>query len=525
MEKSLIGLGLRARHFDYLLRRPRTGIGWFEIITENFTDTGGAPLYVLEHIRKDYPVAFHGVALSIGSVDGVSQHHLKKIRALAERIEPFQISDHFCFSRYGRRQYHELLPLPRTLAMARRVIQNIQMAQDFLKRRLVFENISAYTEHPANEMSEAEFINTIATHSGCGVLLDINNLFVNATNFRFNARRALLAFDPQHVVQYHLAGFTDMKTHLLDTHAERVHAPVRRLFREARYHLGERRFSIERDEKIPSFGRLEQETTMLAGLTPARMPQRFLTQPVQYSHEPRITDVGNLKREQNWQRNFYTLPVLKKEKPAGFLTTKVARQVYRDAYYIRLAAALKDKFKTVAALLNDKEREQLFAAYIETAYSCQEDLSAYGSTLAGFLRKEFPQRPYLADAAKLDLLRYELFHLEVKPTKIAVLKKKVALYAARLWQSNYTILAPNGKLLPKTDAHKITKIPQFAIIYRVGFAVEQRLLSKAQYRFAAALRKPNRVQKLLREAEKNNQLTAPEVRALFRILGIAGVLA
>ncbi|GAB4426553.1 MAG: hypothetical protein OHK0011_08140 [Turneriella sp.] len=524
MQKNLIGLGLRTEHFNYLLKKPKTGIGWFEIITENFTDTGGAPLYVLEQLRKDYPIAFHGVSLSIGSVNGVSLRHLQRIRELSERIEPFQISDHFCFARFGDRQYHELLPLPRTQAMAERVISNISKVQEFLKRQLVLENISAYLEYPHNEMSEAEFINYVAAKSGCGVLLDINNVYVNAANFRYNARRAILSFDPKHVVQYHLAGFTDLDTHLFDTHAENVHAPVRQLFRETRHHLGERRFSVERDDKIPTFKRLERETLSLAALSPRPMPRRFVSTAPAYLPLGELRRQKNLKPETDWQRRIYEKDGAKGERSAGSLTVKAARRVYRNAYAIRFTGALRDKFKHLADFLPEPALGRLFAAYVKDTPSVHEDLGAYGASLPDFLQKKLPQRTYLADVARLDLLRYELFHRTVRPAKKDILREKVRLQGACLWQSNYTLFAAarHGRL------HKVAGKPrakaQYAIVYRKAFAVHECILSGAQYFLAAALAKGARIPALLHRAEAKGTITAAEIQQLFEVLGLEGVL-
>lgn len=525
MQKQWIGLGLRTEHFNHLLKKPKTGIGWFEIVTENFTDTGGAPLYVLEQLRKHYPVAFHGVALSIGSVNGVSLKHLQRIRELSERIEPFQVSDHFCFARFGSRQYHELLPLPRTQAMAARVIANIQQVQEYLRRRLVLENISAYLEYPHNEMSEAEFINYVAEKSGCGVLLDINNVYVNAANFRYNARRAILAFDPKHIVQYHLAGYTDFGTHLFDTHAEKVHAPVRRLFCETRYHLGERRFSIERDDNIPAFRRLERETLALARLAPQPMPKRFFSAAAGSFPLGDFRRPKNFQPETDWQRCIYETEGAKGERSAGNLTVKAARKVYQKAYEIRFTSALRDKFKHLAAFMTERALERLFAAYLKETTSTQEDLGAYGASLPYFLKQKLPQKSHLADAAWLDLVRYELFHRTVIPAKKDILRQRVKLQGACLWRSNFALFKGAQDRRLQKVLGKPRKSTQYAIVYRKAFAVHERLLSSAQYDFAAALGKGAHIPALLAQAEVNGTMKAAEIQQLFEVLGLEGVLA
>ncbi|MCX7634068.1 MAG: DUF692 family protein, partial [Turneriella sp.] len=422
------GLGLRSRHIPHFLASPPKAIGWLEIITENFFHTEGFALKALEKLRQDYPIAFHGVGLSIGSIDGPRKEYLTHLRSLAERIAPFQISDHFCFARYRNRQYHELLPLPRTQAMAERVIHNIQKVQDFLRRKLVLENISYYREYAHNEMDEPEFINYIAAKSGCGVLLDINNLYTNAYNFRYNARRAALAFDPKHVVQYHLAGSSDFGSHLLDTHGERVQAPVRRLFAEVRHHLGERPFSIERDENIPPLAALLRECQALTALPARPMPQRFHHMAVRYPQLKAKT--AKLALEKNWQKDFYTAPPQKGERGAGMLSPQQALRLYVTAYQNRLSLALAEKFFYLRKFLGEKKFHALVKGYIATKPSRSENLSLYGDDLPQYLKRNYHHRPELCDLAFWDRAYHFLRHCEL-PESTDILKMPVCLGAAQ----------------------------------------------------------------------------------------------
>lgn len=488
-----IGLGLRTEHFNYLLKSPEVRVGWFEAITENFLNTAGAPLHVLTRIRERYPVALHGVALSIGSTDGVRTEYLKRVKVLAERIEPFQISDHCCFSRSGTKQYHELLPLPLTFAMAAQTIRNIEKVQSYLKRPLVLENISAYAEFAHNEMSEPEFLNFVAEKSGCKLLLDINNIYVNAANFRFNARRFVRGIDPRHVAQYHLAGFSDLTTHLFDTHAEKIHNPVLRLYREARYHIGERPVSLERDDRIPSFKTLEREILRAAALTPLAMPAKFAAGIPAYPKPPRTQ--SNLRRETLWQRTFYTRTSEQHERSAGELTSRGVQRVYRNAYDIRLAAALREKFIRLAALMPEKAFSTLSKKYIARFSSREEDLGQYGEKMPTLV----PQA--LKRAARADLLRYRLHGLELGPRLTDLFTPKVRLGAAAL--------------LPGKPA---------TLFYREGFHVAETQLTPAEFDLLEKLQKPARLQTLLARVEKEKRLPAESVERLFRILGLPGIL-
>lgn len=478
---------------------------------------------MLEQIRARFPVALHGVALSIGSIDGVRAEHLKRIAKLAERIEPFQISDHLCFSRFGRHQYHELLPLPRTAAMASLVIRNVDRVQTKLRRQLVLENISAYREYPNNEMSEPEFLNLIAARSGCKLLLDINNIYVNAANFRFNARRYLRAIDPQHVVQYHLAGYTDMGTHLFDTHAEKVHSPVVRLFREARHHIGEHPFSLERDDRIPNFRSLERETLRLQAMVPMKMPQRFdlpLKSPLDVrkrnSKGPRIHETA-------WQKQIYSHAPGKNEIGAGTLSAAAAQQVYQRAYTIRLTSALREKHSLLTNALSETKILALFRGYTTKHPSSDEDLSHYGSGLPEYLNQHYQSMPWLADIARLDRIRFDLFHATVAESPANPFAQKVRLSAsAILWQSAWTVVKiQRGK--PKLLAKPVHE-PQHLLYYRRQYAVESKILTTGQYLFVAKLTKPQLLKTLLVDAEKKNWLSVHEVRDLFRVLGLPGML-
>jgi uncharacterized protein (UPF0276 family) len=249
------GVGLRAEHYqDVLAGAP--GAAWFEAISENYMDSGGRPLHVLERVRRDYPVALHGVSLSIGGTDRLDPDYLARLRALVERIEPVLVTDHLCWSSAGGRKLHDLLPLPYTEEALAHVAERVARVQDHLGRRILLENPSTYVAFRHSTMREWDFLAAVAERADCGILLDVNNIYVSARNLGFAPGTYLDAIPRQRVGQMHLAGFTDMGTYLFDTHAAPVHDDVWALYRRAVRRFGSGATLLEWDAEIPSFARL-----------------------------------------------------------------------------------------------------------------------------------------------------------------------------------------------------------------------------------------------------------------------------
>lgn len=266
-----VGVGLRSEHYPHLLEKPRTTVRWFEAISENYMDTGGRPLAVLEEVRADHPVALHGVSLSIGykppendraAADALAElrtRYLSRLGALADRIEPFLISDHLCWTGVPGGNVHDLLPTPFTDEALAWITTQVDAVQTTLGRRLVLENVSSYLTWAASTWSEEAFLVEVARRSGCGILLDVNNVYVSARNHGFDARAYLDAIPADVVAQIHLAGHTDMGTHLFDTHSAPVCDDVWDLFAHVIGRMPGVPVLIEWDEDIPSFSRLEAE--------------------------------------------------------------------------------------------------------------------------------------------------------------------------------------------------------------------------------------------------------------------------
>jgi uncharacterized protein (UPF0276 family) len=247
-----IGVGLRTKHYGHILeKKPR--VGWFEIISENYMDSEGRPLSMLEKIGARYPLVMHGVSLSIGSTDPLDKGYLKRLRALADRVEAPWVTDHLCWTGVLGKNTHDLLPLPYTEDALRHVVKRVKVVQDVLERPFGLENPSSYVEFKTSSMSEAEFLARAAEEADCGLLLDVNNVYVSSFNHGFDAKEYLDTIPHERVLQYHLAGHTNHGTHIIDTHSDHVIDNVWELYAYSVAKSGGRPTLLEWDENIPDF--------------------------------------------------------------------------------------------------------------------------------------------------------------------------------------------------------------------------------------------------------------------------------
>ncbi len=247
-----LGVGLRPQHFSYLLEH-RPAVDWFEIISENFIDSGGRPRYVLEQLAETYPIVMHGVSLSIGSTDPLDFEYLRKLKSLATAVDARWISDHLCWTGVAGRNTHDLLPLPFDEATLKHVTERVRIVQDFLERPLTLENPSSYVAFRQSTLTEWEFLSRLAEATDCRLLLDVNNVYVSSVNHDFDPREFIRNVPHERVVQFHLAGHTRMSDHLVDTHDGPVIDPVWALYREAVQLTGGAATLLEWDANIPEF--------------------------------------------------------------------------------------------------------------------------------------------------------------------------------------------------------------------------------------------------------------------------------
>lgn len=256
------GLGLRPQHFPDIIncRNGRwPGVDWLELISENFIGVGGLPMRNLMQVREHYPLAMHGVSLSIGGLDPIDVAYLRGLKNLSRAVEPAIISDHLCWTGVNGINLHDLLPLPLTEEALNHVAARICFVQETLQRRIAIENPSTYVGFADDGMTEWEFLTELTRRTDCDLLLDVNNVYVSAFNHGFEPAAYLTGIPLEKVCQIHLAGHTDNGDHLIDTHDSAVIDPVWSLFRQAIARFGGVPTMIERDANIPPFAELVEE--------------------------------------------------------------------------------------------------------------------------------------------------------------------------------------------------------------------------------------------------------------------------
>jgi uncharacterized protein (UPF0276 family) len=258
-----VGIGLRARHYrEFLDSRP--GIDWVEVHSENYFGEGGYDLHVLEQVRARHPISLHGVALSLGSADGLRERHVAKLKRLVNRIEPALVSEHLCWGSFGSRHFNDLLPLPYTVEALDQIVAHITQVQESLQRRILVENVSSYLQFRVSEIPEFDFLAEVAKRSGCGILLDVNNLYVNSVNHGFDPVDALHGIPAHAVGEIHLAGHSAAEDLLIDDHGSRVAPEVWDLYAVARGCLGPVPTLVEWDTRLPPLDVLLDEAAMAA---------------------------------------------------------------------------------------------------------------------------------------------------------------------------------------------------------------------------------------------------------------------
>ena len=259
------GIGLRTRHFaSFLAERPP--VDWVEAVTENFMAPGGRPIAVLEKVRREIPVVLHGVSLAIGSVDPIPERYLADLERLVRRIQPALVSDHLCWGTHRGHYLHDLLPLPYTEEALAHVVSRVQEVQDRIGRRLLLENPSSYVGFKDSTMLEWEFLAELSRRSGCGILLDVNNVYVSARNFGFDPLTYLDGIPADRVGYFHLAGHSDKGKYLLDTHDGAVPAAVWDLYRQALRRFGRVPTLVEWDDRIPPLEEVVAESRRAAAV-------------------------------------------------------------------------------------------------------------------------------------------------------------------------------------------------------------------------------------------------------------------
>ncbi|MDO6686069.1 MULTISPECIES: MNIO family bufferin maturase [unclassified Agarivorans] len=270
MMKKQYGLGLRSAYAEQLLSKNQD-IDWLEVHAENYFNPHSYDYHLLKRIAEHSPISVHGVGLSLGSTDPLNQHHLEKLKALIDDVNPFIVSEHLSWSSVNGRYYNDLLPLPYTEECLALFISRVNQAQDFLGRQLLIENPSAYLAYHESHIHEPEFLNQLVQATGCGLLLDINNVYVSAHNLAWDTKAYFEQLNINAVKEIHLAGFTPKvigdRTVLIDSHNQKVHQEIWQLYRYFQQHFANTIPTlIEWDSDFPELSVLVNEVNTAKGI-------------------------------------------------------------------------------------------------------------------------------------------------------------------------------------------------------------------------------------------------------------------
>jgi uncharacterized protein len=253
-----IGIGLRVPHYQHILTRKPV-VDWFEIISENFMIDGGRPLRILDEILEQYKVVQHGVSMYFGSAQRADREHLRRLKTLVQRTKTPWLSDHLCWGSVDGRYTHDLLPMPYTFEAARITAQKVREVRDFLEIPIAVENVSSYAEFHVSEMTEWEFLNEVVERADCGILLDVNNIYVSSQNHSFDPFTYVNSIPAERVAQIHIAGHSKYRKYILDTHDHPVIDPVWKLYARAIERVGHTATLLEWDDSIPAFDEVHDE--------------------------------------------------------------------------------------------------------------------------------------------------------------------------------------------------------------------------------------------------------------------------
>ena len=385
------GLGLRARHVPSILEQT-PAVDWFEIISENYMDTGGKPRQNLARIAAHYPVVMHGVSLSIGTCDPLNSQYLKQLKALMREVNPAWVSDHLCWTGVAHKNTHDLLPVPYTEAALTHIVQRIRAVQDYLERPIALENPSTYLEFSSSSMPEAEFIARMAEEAQCQLLLDVNNVYVSCFNHGWDAKQYLDTLPMDRVIQIHLAGHTHKGTHIIDTHDDHVTDAVWQLYQYVVQRAGRvPNTMIEWDDKLPEFPVLLEELNkarqIAASAATVSLPERA---PAVSVFTPRPT--LPLEQQQQCVQDAVMQPAAPSAAALDWIREKphfpAAKQlqVYRNAYRWRLHDVVTTDYPVLQHYLGEKQFSALLHGFIDQVAPNHFNVARYAAGLPAYAR-------------------------------------------------------------------------------------------------------------------------------------------
>ncbi|NHQ91076.1 MNIO family bufferin maturase [Janthinobacterium lividum] len=460
--QALAGVGLRAAHYrDFLTRRPK--VGWLEVHTENYLQPSGWDSHVLRTLREDYPISLHGVGLGLGSARGFSEAHLQRVRAVVERIEPVLVSEHLCWSAVAQQQLNDLLPLALNGAALDLLCARVGRVQDVLKRPILLENVSTCLRFADDAMSEAQFLAELARRSGCGLLLDINNLYVNQCNHGEDAMLAMQSIAPGSVGELHLGGHLLTPHAVIDHHGATVAEPVWELYAAALLRFGAIPTLVEWDTDLPPLdillGEADRAQAMLARHAPQTPSWQAAAPP---SPPPPVSPPAPHAALAACQQSFATALLDTVVPLPSFAGESVAQRfsLYRGNLGATWRRTLGHAYPVVLALVGEAFFGGLARAYGRQYPSDSADLNQFGERFADFLAIFPPvtQLPYLPDMARLEWAVH-LAHYAADAQGLAA-ESLAALHPDQLEARCFTLhpacvlLASNWQVAPLWQAHQ-----------------------------------------------------------------------
>ncbi len=516
------GVGLRVRHYARALNHG-LDVDWVEAISENFFGAGGRPHAVLERIRSDLPVVFHGVSLAVGSLQPPSETYLDQLRQLFARYQPAWVSDHLCWGRRQGHHAHELLPVPYTEVALRCVCERVRRVQDQLGRAIALENVSSYIEYTSSEVPEWEFLNQVAARTGCGLLLDLNNIVVSGHNHGYTPEQYLAGIDGRHVWQFHLANHSDRGHYRFDDHRGPVPEEVWQLFAAALKRWGPISSLIEWDEDVPEWELLRAQQREAARRAELVLGPVSSVDGATQSVPPRRTcpELG----ADEWQEVDHTEALFWQAMvfPTGaqafcdaqpseqvaalaatFRTTpafaRIARlDVYANSYFWRLHGVILTQYPVLAWLLGDTQFHNLMVDYILERPSTGANISDFGRGLARYLQTHALgcTHAWAAEIAAVEWSSYALIDAEDSPVvttqalvelsahewptavfaPIAAVKMVDCTYPFAMLDKSRRAGEPRPRAVGQTDTKQV-------IVWRQAFIVRYRHVEPAE---AAAL--------------------------------------
>ncbi|MGN7437900.1 MAG: MNIO family bufferin maturase [Alcanivorax sp.] len=496
------GLGFRPTHFSDIIEH-KPDVDWFEVISENYMDTGGPQRRILDQLKERYPLVMHGVSLSIGTVDPINSEYLDKLKKLADDVKPKWISDHLCWTGIAHKNTHDLLPVPYTEEALKHIIERIKQVQDYLGRQIVLENPSTYLEFTASSMSEWEFIARMVDGSGCGLLLDVNNIYVSCYNHRWDPKTYIDAMPLDSVAQIHLAGHSNMGTHIIDTHDDHVVDEVWTLYSYVINKAGPISTMIEWDDKIPEFPVVMEELNKARHWAqsqdgPVEFPRfqsfRDNIRPSEkltpYEDELGMMQDAILKGDGNeMDPDLRIIP-----KPDFSPADQI--QSYIDGYRYRLYDVVHEDFPALIAAMGEDAFEEMLDAYIEATPSEHFNVARYVEQFPEYVREG--QDPFFYELSVLETVLTRIHDAEetdvlgqddlggVTPETFMDLKLNPRS-ALKLLAFSYPVNAYYDAHLNGENPDIPEKSPSFLVVYRHEDQIWRLDLEEREYMVLSSL--------------------------------------